>query len=88
VGGVEEAKSGCEEKVRELAELSEVYDPDNIRSALQEAAHQSDLEAENIAERFLAGDIDVDHFLMDYVEIRKVSKFTNFKKATATLVSY
>lgn len=88
VTAAQAAKAGCDEKAKELARLSQAYEPEKIREALHDAAHESDVVAENIAERFLAGDIDVDQFLLDYVEIRKVGGFVRFLGLFFMLVSF
>lgn len=66
-------KGSFDEKHKEYEKLCEKYHPESIREVLRLAAIQSDEESEMIAERFLNREIDIEQFLNQYIEKRKVS---------------
>ncbi|XP_067005837.2 vacuolar protein sorting-associated protein 37A [Anabrus simplex] len=66
-------KNKFEQRSMEHQRLSEKYAPQNIKEALRLAALQSDEESEKIAEQFLQGEIDVDHFVTSFFEKKVLS---------------
>ncbi|GLV39254.1 Vacuolar protein sorting 37A [Carabus blaptoides fortunei] len=53
--------------------LSDRYKPSNIKESLRGAAARADEQSESIAERFLSGELDVDHFVSSYIKSRTLS---------------
>nr|CAD7432422.1 unnamed protein product [Timema monikensis] len=67
---VKSLKSSFDSLSQEFQRRSEIYAPENIRRSLQLSALRSDEETESIAEHFLSGDMDVDHFTHLYIDKR------------------
>ena len=67
-----ELKKSFEIKSKEFENLSQKYQPLNICHVLRLEAINSDEESEIIAEKFLNKEIDIEKFLLEYVEKRKV----------------
>lgn len=73
---VEEArkvKASFDEKNKEFERLSQQYQPQNIQEVLRLATIKSDEESEIIADKFLNREMDVEQFLVEYIDKRKVS---------------
>ncbi|KAL0279540.1 UNVERIFIED_CONTAM: hypothetical protein PYX00_001071 [Menopon gallinae] len=73
-------KTSFDEKHKEYEKLCERYHPESIREVLRLAAIQSDEESEMIAERFLNNEIDIEQFLNQYIEKRKISQIRKTKE--------
>lgn len=77
---VEEArkvKALFDEKNKEFERLSQQYQPQNIQEVLRLATMKSDEESEIIADKFLNREMDVEQFLVEYIDKRKVSRNSN-----------
>lgn len=57
----------------EYQKLAEKYNPQSIRESLKDAVIKSDEESERIAEQFLNKEMDLDEFLVAYIQRRMVS---------------
>ncbi|EEB14800.1 odorant receptor, putative [Pediculus humanus corporis] len=75
-----ELKKSFEIKSKEFENLSQKYQPLNICHVLRLEAINSDEESEIIAEKFLNKEIDIEKFLLEYVEKRKISHIRKTKE--------
>lgn len=65
-------KNLFDEKNKEFERLSQKFQPQNIQEVLRLATIKSDEESEIIADKFLNREIDVEQFLVEYIDKRKV----------------
>lgn len=74
-------KASFDQKNKEFEKLSQQFQPVNICHVLKLEAINSDEESEVIAEKFLNKEIDIEQFLVEYTEKRKVSKVNVVKES-------
>lgn len=91
---MDEIKSKLGQQFIDLRELGEQYEirnnqyqkkaeefaPQNIRELLQIAASNSDTDCENCVEKFLGKEIDIQTFLNQYMEAKKLSAMRKAKE--------
>lgn len=89
-----ESHAACEERRHILNELHSSYEelsvvfksqadrrtPASIRESLKEVTHQADEESEKVAEHFLSGGMNLDQFLVAYVNKRMMSHIRRIKE--------
>lgn len=77
---VESMKMRLDELNKKHQQLTEMYNPHNIRQRLHEAAHMADKEADDIAEKFLDGRMHVNEFVAKFSEIRALGQSRSAKE--------
>ncbi|KAK6642960.1 hypothetical protein RUM43_004462 [Polyplax serrata] len=73
-------KASFDSKNKEFEKLCQQFQPLNICHVLRLEAINSDEESEVIAEKFLNKEIDIEQFLVEYIEKRKVSHIRKTKE--------
>ncbi|XP_065349500.1 vacuolar protein sorting-associated protein 37A [Cloeon dipterum] len=93
-GRLQELKEKVQEKVARVQSLSNHYEelsisyqelsnkfmPSAIKESLHSAAHECDQRSDKIAEQFLEGEMDIDAFLSDYIDARKMGHSRRVKE--------
>jgi len=69
-----------EEKIRKQDELQQLYEPRNIMNNLRISIMQAEEESEEIADNFLKSDINLDKFLVTFLEKRKTCHLRRMKE--------
>ncbi|XP_065164041.1 vacuolar protein sorting-associated protein 37A isoform X1 [Atheta coriaria] len=60
--------------------ISEKYSPKNIKNKLQFAAEEANVRSEAIAEQFLQGQMDVEKFVVEYIQSRSLAQARKTKE--------